>query len=47
MRTGRALTVSGGGCIPEEIFLGEKKLKKKKKKFQTPPKILSRHTPLF
>ena len=35
MRTSRALTVSGGGgawCIPEGIFWGEKKLKKKMKK---------------
>ena len=38
VRTGRALTVSGGGwCIPEEI-LGAKKLKKKKKKLEPPPK---------
>ena len=49
MRTGRALTVSGGGvCILEGFFGGEKKLKKKEKKknwrtpprkFQTPPEI--------
>ena len=48
MRTGRALTVSrGGGLHPEEIFWGEKKLKKKEKKkfggtspenFRHPPK---------
>ena len=40
MRTGRALTVSGarGGVHPRRIFLGENKLKKKKKKqIQTPP----------
>ena len=48
MRTGRALTVSGGGggwCIPEGIFLGGKekkeKLKKKKKKiWRHPPEKL-------
>ena len=31
MRTAHTLTVSGGGCIPEEI-LGKKKLEKKEKK---------------
>ena len=40
MRTGRALTVSGGGVHPRRIFLGEKKLKRKKKekKIWDPPK---------
>ena len=40
MRTGRALTVSGGGgwCIPEEI-LGKKNLKKKKKNWRPPQKL--------
>ena len=37
--------LGGGVCIPEEIFLGEKKLKKKKKKFQTPPRKFHTHTP--
>ena len=50
MRTGRALTVSGGGgwrvCIPEEIFWGENKLKKKRKKnFRTPPENLGQTPP--
>ena len=51
MRTGRALTISGG-VHPSRIFLGgEMKLgkkrnwKKKKKKFSDPPKIWSRHPP--
>ena len=47
MRTGRALTVWGGGggwCNPEGIFLGKRNLKKKKireppRKLETPPKI--------
>ena len=39
MRTGRALTVSGGGgsVHPRRNFLGENKLKKKKKKNFRPP----------
>ena len=38
MRTGCALTISGvGGVHPRRIFLGEKKLKKKEKKFGGPP----------
>ena len=41
MRTGRALTVSGGGGVhPRRIFWGEKKLKKKKKEkkiWRNPP----------
>ena len=40
MRTGRALTVSGGGGLvhPRRNF-GEKKLKKKEKNLETPQKI--------
>ena len=47
MRTGRALTISGGGCIPAGFFLGGKRnwKKKEKKIFQTPRKIWSRHPP--
>ena len=40
MRTGHALTVSGGVVgASQKNFLGGKKLKKKEKKFGDPPKI--------
>ena len=45
MRTGRALTVSGGGCIPEGFFWGKEIEKKMKKKiWRNPPENL-RHPP--
>ena len=40
MRTGRALTIWGGVCIPERFFWGKEIEKKKRKKiFRHPPKI--------
>ena len=47
MRTGRALTVSGGMCVyPSRIFGGgERNWKKKEKKIQTRPPPGSRHPP--
>ena len=48
MRTGRALTVSGGGGVhPRRNFLGENKLGKKKEKkiSDTPPQNLGQTPP--
>ena len=47
MRTGRALTVSGGGVHPRRNFFGGKEIEKKKEKknLETPPKNWRPHTP--